>query len=161
MNISINSAILVALISAVISFVVQLFFKWYDRWNQARSFELSIIAEVEAILNILEKRDYRKGLEEGIIHSIVSENSSVDKNYKLEIQIQENYCPIYFNNLDKISFISKQKVKDVVKFYSLLMSLAQDVKSGGILSTDPSSEAYNECLRLFDEAVEIGNRIIK
>lgn len=161
MNISINSAILVALISAAISFLVQLFFKWSDRRHQARSFELSIIAEVEAILNILVKRSYRKGLEEGLIQSMVTDKTSVDKNYKLEIQIQENYCPIYFNNLDKISFISALKVKDVVKFYSLLMSLAQDVKPGGILSTDPSSEAYNECLRLFDEAVEIGNRIIK
>lgn len=160
MNINIISALLVAFFSAFISFLVQFYFKRNDRSYQAETFELSIIAEVEAILNIIEKREYRKGLEEGILFFALGEKLSVNESYKLEVQIQENYCPIYFNNLDKISFISKEKVKDVVRFYSLLMSLAQDVMPGGILSTNPSSEAYKECLSLFDEAVEIGNRII-
>ncbi|MDV7623927.1 hypothetical protein R4615_17395 [Acinetobacter baumannii] len=160
MNISLTNAILVALFSAFISFVVQLFFKWNDRRYQAKSFELSIIAEVEAILNIIDKRKYRKGLEEGVFQFELGERLSVNKIYTLEIQIQENYCPIYFNNLDKISFISPQKVKDVVRFYSLLMSLAQDVKPDGLLNTEPSREAFNECLNVFDEAIIIGNRII-
>lgn len=161
MNLSINNAIVVTLLSAVISFVVQLFFKWYERRYQAKSFELSIIAEVEAILNIIEKRNYRKGLEDGIFFSELIDKSSASNTYTLEVQIQENYCPIYFNNLDKISFISAKKVKDVVRFYSLLISLAQDVKPGGLLNTDPSREAYNECLDILNEAVVIGRRIIK
>lgn len=66
MNINIISALLVAFFSAFISFLVQLYFKRNDRNYQAKSFELSIIAEVEAILNIIEKRKYRKGLEDGI-----------------------------------------------------------------------------------------------
>lgn len=161
MNLSINSAIVVALLSAVISFFVQLFFKWHERRHQAKSFELSIIAEVEAILNIIEKRNYRKGLEDGIFFSELIDKSSASKTYTLEVQIQENYCPIYFNNLDKISFISAKKVKDVVRFYSLLISLAQDIKPGGLLNTDPSREAYNECLDILNEAIVIGRRIIK
>lgn len=160
MNINIISALLVAFFSALISFLVQLYFKKNDRSYQAKSFELSIIAEVEAILNIIEKRKYRKGLEEGIFFFEVGKKLSVNETYKLEVQIQENYCPIYFNNLDKISFISQEKVKDVVRFYSLLMSLAQDVKPDGILNTEPSREAYDECLSVFDEAILIGNRII-
>lgn len=40
------------------------------------------------------------------------------------------------------------------------MSLAQDVKPDGILNTEPSREAYDECLNVFDEAILIGNRII-
>jgi hypothetical protein len=161
MNISINSAILVAFFSAFIGFLVQLFFKWNDRRYQAKSFELSIIAEVEATLNIIEKRKYRKGLEEGLVFFELSENLSENKIHTLEIQIQEDYLPIYFNNLDKISFISPKKVRDVVRFYSLLMSLAQDVKPDGILNKQPSREAYKECLSVFDEAILIGNRIIK
>lgn len=147
--------------SAFISFLVQLYFKRNDRNYQAKSFELSIIAEVEATLNIIEKRKYRKGLEEGLFFFELGEKISENKIYTLEIQIQENYLPIYFNNLDKISFISPEKVKDVVRFYSLLMSLAQDVKPDGILNKQPSREAYKECLSVFDEAIIIGNRIIK
>jgi hypothetical protein len=160
MNISIISALLVALFSAFISFLVQLYFKWNDRSYQAKSFELSIIAEVEAILNIMEKRKYRKGLEEGIFFFELGEKLSTNEIYTLEVQIQENYCPIYFKNLDKISLISPKKVKDVVRFYSLLMSLAQDVKPDGLLNTGPSREAYDECLSVFDEAIMIGKRII-
>lgn len=156
MSIGVVGAILVAFFSAFIGFLVQLFFKWYDRKYNANSFELSVIAEVEALINIIEKRDYRKGLEQGIFFSNLS-----NQEYPLEIQLQENYCPIYFNNLDKISLISPCKVKDVVKFYSILTSLALDVKPGGLLNTAPSSEAYEECLSLLDEAIEIGKRIIK
>ncbi|MBP1470637.1 hypothetical protein [Acinetobacter nosocomialis] len=161
MNISLTNAILVALFSAFIGFLVQLFFKWNDRSYQAKSFELSIIAEVEAILNIIEKRKYRKALEDGILFLKKGEKLSGNEIYTLEVQIQENYCPIYFNNLDKISFISQKKVKDVVRFYSLLMSLVQDVKPGGLLNKEPSREAFDECLSVFDEAIIIGNRIIK
>ncbi|WP_391485652.1 hypothetical protein [Acinetobacter pittii] len=161
MNINVISALLVAFFSAFISFLVQLYFKRNDRNYQARSFELSIIAEVEATLNIIEKRKYRKGLEEGLFFFELGEKLSANKIHTLEIQIQENYLPIYFNNLDKISFISPEKVKDVVRFYSLLMSLAQDVKPDGILNKQPSREAYKECLSVFDEAIIIGNRIIK
>lgn len=161
MNINVISALLVAFFSSFISFLVQLYFKRNDRNYQAKSFELSIIAEVEATLNIIEKRKYRKGLEEGLFFFELGEKISENKIYTLEIQIQENYLPIYFNNLDKISFISPEKVKDVVRFYSLLMSLAQDVKPDGILNKQPSREAYKECLSVFDEAIIIGNRIIK
>lgn len=161
MNINVISALLVAFFSAFISFLVQLYFKRNDRSYQAKSFELSIIAEVEATLNIIEKRKYRKGLEEGLFVFELGEKLSENKIHTLEIQIQENYLPIYFNNLDKISFISPEKVKDVVRFYSLLMSLAQDVKPDGILNKQPSREAYKECLNVFDEAIIIGNRIIK
>ncbi|MBJ6351121.1 MULTISPECIES: hypothetical protein [unclassified Acinetobacter] len=160
MNISLTNAISVALFSALISFVVQFFFKWNDRRYQAKTFELSITAEVEAILNIMEKRNYRKGLEEGIFLFGLGEKLSKNEFYTLEVQIQENYCPIYFNNLDKISLIRPKKVKDVVRFYSLLMSLAQDVKPDGLLNTGPSREAYDECLSIFDEAIMIGKRII-
>lgn len=66
MSIGVVGAILVAFFSAFIGFLVQLFFKWYDRKYNANSFELSVIAEVEALINIIEKRDYRKGLEQGI-----------------------------------------------------------------------------------------------
>lgn len=160
MNINVISALSVAFFSAFISFLVQLYFKRNDRKYQAKSFELSIIAEVEATLNIIEKRKYRKGLEEGLFFFELGEKISENKIYTLEIQIQENYLPIYFNNLDKISFISPEKVKDVVRFYSLLMSIAQDVKPDGILNKQPSREAYKECLSVFDEAIIIGNRII-
>ncbi|MBZ0371775.1 hypothetical protein HLI16_09040, partial [Acinetobacter baumannii] len=115
MNINVISALLVAFFSAFISFLVQLYFKRNDRNYQAKSFELSIIAEVEATLNIIEKRKYRKGLEEGLFFFELGEKISENKIYTLEIQIQENYLPIYFNNLDKISFISPEKVKDVVR----------------------------------------------
>ncbi|MDC5176239.1 hypothetical protein NRA19_10620 [Acinetobacter baumannii] len=161
MNINFTNPIIVALFSTFISFVVQFFFKWNDRRYQAKSFELSIIAEVEAILNIIEKRKFRKYLEEGVFHFELGKRLIKNEIYTLEIQIQENYCPIYFKNLDKISFIRPKKVKDVVRFYSLLMSLAQDVKPDGLLNTEPSREIFNECLNVFDEAIIIGNRIIK
>ncbi|KXZ65634.1 hypothetical protein [Acinetobacter venetianus] len=161
MNIGILGAVIVALSSALIGFIIQLILRHTDRNYQAKSFELSIVAEVEAILDIIEKRNYREALESGIFSTALGESLSQNNIYTLEIQIQENYCPIYFNNLDKVSLISAKKVKDVVRFYSLLMSLAQDVKPGGLLNTEPSSEAYSECLKVFDEAIKVGHRIIK
>lgn len=157
MKITLNDAIVVALFSAIVSFIIQFFFKWYDNNKNAKSFELSIIAEIEAILDIIEKRKYREALERGIVISITSQNIAF-----LQIDIQQDYCPIYNNNLDKVSLLSKKRVKDVVQFYSILASLIQDVKSGGILSTNQASrEAFEECLVLLNEAIILGQRIIK
>ena len=157
MSISVSDAIIVAFFSAGISFIIQFFFKWYDHKHNASSFELSVIAEVEAMLNIIDKRKYREALESGIVVSHLTE-----KGLSLQIDIQENYCPIYYSNLDKISLLSKDKVKDVVQFYSILASLVQDVKPGGILNSEqPDTEDYQECLQLLNEAVILGKRIIK
>lgn len=157
MNISINDAIVVALVSAFAGFIVQYFFKWYEHRHAAASFELSVIAEVDAILNIIERRNYRGALEYGVYLS-----SLTDKIQTLQIDVQENYCPIYYSNLDKVSLLNKNKVKDIVQFYSILASLVQDVKSGGILNSDnPSVDDYQDCLQLLDEAVELGKKIVK
>lgn len=157
MNLNILDAIAVALFSALVGFLVQLFFKWYDRKHSANSFELSVIAEIEAMLSIIEKRQYRKALEQGIIYSQFSE-----KGMSLTVHIQDNYCPIYYSNLDKISLLSANKVKDIVRFYSILTSLVQDLKPGGLLNSEPTDQSnYIECLALLDEAIALGQRIIK
>lgn len=157
MNINANDAIVVAFFTTIISFIIQFFFRWYDGKNIANSFELSVIAEIEAMLSIIKKREYREALESGIQFSYLGSNIA-----SLQIDIQENYCPIYYSNLDKISLLSKKRVKDIVWFYSILASIIQDVKPNGILNTDEvSKEAFIECLKLLDEAIAIGNRIIK
>ncbi|MGE8544244.1 MAG: hypothetical protein ACN6NS_08060 [Acinetobacter johnsonii] len=156
MNIGINDAIIVALVSAFSGFCVQYFFKWQERKHISKSFELSVLAEIDTMLKIIERRGYRNALESGIFTLTLT-----NKTLKLQIDIQENYCPIYYSNLDKISFLSKKKVKSIVRFYSILASLVQDVKPGGILNADhPSLEDYQDCLQLLDEVIELGNKVI-
>jgi|GEM_PF-1113133 hypothetical protein len=149
-----------ALLLAAFGLVGKYFFDWLAARNHAIAFQQAILAEIYALLNLIEVRNYRKFLEDGIFGS--SLNSLTDTPYLLSMNIQDNYCPVYYNNLDKIQLLNKNIAKDVVLFYALIASLVQDLKPEGVFNNKVHSsvEAYKAGLTILDMAIKTGEKLI-
>lgn len=158
MDIKLTDALLIAAFSSAISFGVQFFFKWRDEKNHTKSFEVAILAEIKAMMSIIEKRKYLEDLSR--IDSF--HNMGDGQKHLLIVDVQENYCPIYYGNLTKISLLSEDIVADIVEFYSLIASVIQDVKPGGILTDKEyaTKETFQNTYSVLKNAIEIGNRLI-
>ena len=149
-----------ALILAVVGLAGKYLVDWLAARNQAKAFQQAILAEIYALLSLIKARDYRKFLDEGVFTSEVCK--LIEDSYLLSMNIQDNYCPVYYNNLDKIQLLNKNNVKDIVLFHALIASLVQDLKPGGACNNKESSspEVFESSLKILDQATLIGERII-
>lgn len=154
----ISDALLVALVTVIINFLIQIFFKNWDKKSQRLSVQLAIIAEVKALKNIIDQRKYLQDIDS--IISYLENNRGHRKPMSLEIQ--SNVFPVYSSNLDKIGQLSPSLAPKIVTFYSLLSSILQDVKMGGLLSIRESAtfENYKNVYELLNSALEIADEII-
>lgn len=153
----ISDALVVALVTVTINFLIQFFFKYWDKRSQRLSVQLAIIAEVKALKNIIEQRKYLQDIQS--ITSYLEKNRGHRKPMSLEIQ--SNVFPVYSSNLDKIGQLSPNLAPKVVTFYSLLSSILQDVKEGGLLSIRENAtfENYKNVYELLHSALEIADEI--
>lgn len=154
---NISDALVVALVTIVTNFLVQLFFKYRDSSTHSKSIKKAIIAEIEAIINIVEQRNYKEDINKIIYQLEKNPNSR----FSFSIDINKDIFPVYSHNLDKIGSLDGELAKQVVTFYSLLSSVIQDVKVGGILNNKEygTLENFKNLRVLLTKALELGNNI--
>lgn len=155
----ITDTILVALLTLTINFLMQLFFKIWDKKTEKTAIQSAIIAEIKALKNIIEQRNYLKDIQS--IMNYLEKNRGNTKTISLEIQ--SDVFPVYSNNLNKIGHLNPKLAPKVVTFYSLLSSILQDVKPDGLLSKQKHAnfENYNNTYFLLKNALDLADDIIK
>jgi len=115
-----------------------------------------IYAEISAILEIIDKRQYivdltarTKLMQAGVIYQ------------PYIISITSDVSPIYKANLSKLSLLDAQLQTQIVIFYKFLDALIEDVKVGGTFSSGLTLDACLEFLSLADDMVNTGENIKK
>lgn len=152
-------AIIIALFSAFISFIVQYFFKYRDYKTKNESLNKAIFAEIAALISISETRNFISYFNDAIKRL----ENNPELPVSLTVEIQDDYCLVYKNNIQRIGEIPVAKITDIVRFYSLVASFVQDIKPGGILNNGNNSgiAAFKESLAILEEALELGKKIIQ
>ncbi|MCK4082064.1 hypothetical protein [Acinetobacter radioresistens] len=146
-------AIITALTTAILNLIVQYFLWGRKQKIEKKAITTAFVAEVEVLLEVVRERKYLEGLKEQI--SVMHAKSTVP----YVVPIQDNYSQIYRNNLDKLYMFEPKIVKNLVLFHSLLDSLIQDVKPGGILATGGSKENFQEAATILSLAIQNGEEI--
>ncbi len=161
MDMKLEDGLIIAAFTSIVSLIVQLVLRRLDSQRHTKSFQLAIMAEISALLSLIERRKYREALDRGIFDAKVG--SLVNMPSLLSLNIQEDYCPVYYNNLDKIPLLDNNKAKEIVLFYALIASLVQDLRPGGVLNNPDysSSEAFKKDLEILDQAIAIGRKLTK
>lgn len=118
----------------------------------------SLLAEVQALLSIIEYRGYRDSIKEIITFLNTQEKGTT---YKLTVLVPEHYCRIYQENAGNIGIIPYEYAHRIIIFYQLIDAIVQDVKAGGVFSNGATIEAYQETDKIFSRAIEIGHELIK
>jgi len=142
-----------ALVGAIASFVPTLIVETVRSRREARQLELSMIAEIIALVEVIEVRGYLQNLK-----NIIEE---FDKNQEivsccLSMDIQIHYSRIYQENCARIGLIRSDVAVKIVRFHQLIDALVQDVKPGGTLSKGGSKECFLEDMSILEQAIGIG-----
>jgi len=101
--------------------------------QETRFLETALIAEISALLEVVEHRRYVRGLEESI--NYLKKNPG--KKRFFSAKIPEHYSRIYQEQISKIGLLHPNLSEKVIRFHQLIDSGVQDISSGGLVEVDP------------------------
>ncbi|MER2099478.1 MAG: hypothetical protein ABS977_21440 [Pseudomonas qingdaonensis] len=145
--------------SLVIPALVAAFGWLWQRWQERASVRVAIIAEVMALSQIAEQRNYQAGLFEmaNALRAIPEEQRPPAS---LQVRVPEHYCRVYLANLEKLGYLPPDDAQLVVSFYQYIDSVVQDVTPGGLLhegTSDP--EAFAEAANVLQFAMDAAQKL--
>ena len=155
----------VALITAV-SAAGGPFWIWHRQAAREReSVRAALMAEVLALVELVELRGYVEGLREAQAYLSPPEGVSVTEIFeprflRYSVNIHEYYNRVYQANVTRLGGLSPNEAKQIVRFYQLADSVRLDVTAGGSLfegTTDPDS--FCEAADLLEAAMKIGREL--
>ncbi|MBD8604723.1 hypothetical protein IFT80_18965 [Pseudomonas sp. CFBP 8771] len=132
---------------------------WWQRRQDRRSVRVAIVAEVLALKDIAEEREYYSGLIQMAEHleSIPRERR---ENASLQVRVHEHYRRVYTANIDKVGYLTPRDAQLVVRFYQYVDSVVADVTEGGAIyegTSDPL--AYREAAAILHKAMAVADEI--
>lgn len=119
--------------------------------QESRGVRAAILAEVAALVELAERRDYLRVLRTMAVEAreFYSVNPDHPEDFTLSIPLSENYNRIYLQNAQRIGVLSADEARQVVRFYQLVDSLVCDVREGGLLH-DGTRDGKN-----FDDTADV------
>jgi hypothetical protein len=159
------TAILIAFISGLAA-VTGPFWLWKRQSKrESASVKASLLAEVEALIEIVERRRFLPILREKQALLTARRKSLIGTFAALpevfSVRIDSQYNRVYQGNVTKLGVLSAEEAKQIVRFHQLADSVRLDVTSGGALARGTDSpEVYGEAADLLEMALEIGHSLI-
>ena len=142
--------------------------KAYARRKQLQSLRAALRAEIQAILAIVERRDYIPGLS-----AFVDAIRAGAPNF-FEVRIGRRYDIVFRSNCDKLGLLSSETAARTVRFYFQASSVVLDLNllrdavdspglqtRYGLNQRDRNLAFHEEILRLSHETIELGNDLIQ
>jgi hypothetical protein len=140
----------------------------YERRKERESLRAALRAEIQAILAIVERRNYIAGLS-NFIEEIKRGSTSL-----FEIRIKRDYDMVFRSSCGKLGLLPSETVAKTVRFYYLISSIIEDLillqdASGSVdlrtryrLDTQRGNLAFHEEMwKLSVDAVALGDDLIR
>lgn len=129
--------------------------------KERASVRASLLAEVSALLDMVERRHYVRDLrfkEKLLAETPQDQLDSQDQSEsKFALPNGENYNRVYRANLSRLGSLSASEAAQIVRFYQLSDSVRADVSHGGVLAVGSTNhEAWGETAGILESAIEIG-----
>lgn len=125
--------------------------------RETAALEASLVAEVQALLDLIESRKYVDLLEDICRQYSEGDESAV---VSLSVAVPQDYARVYQANAHQVGRARKHLVENVVRFHMLVEAVAQDVRPGGALSQGGTRSAFVADLFLLKEAVRAGQAVV-
>jgi hypothetical protein len=142
--------------------------KIYERRKERESLRAALRAEIQAILAIVERRDYIPGLSR-----FVEAIRAGSPNF-FEVRIGRDYDIVFRSNCDKLGLLLSETAAKTVRFYYLVSSVVEDINLLRDAGESPALQAryglnanarnlafHEDMLRLSLETVALGNNLIQ
>lgn len=149
------AGILGALVGAIASFIPNLIVESNRRDKESCLVEASLIAEMTALVEIADERNYLSSLEQAIAYLETQPEGST---LVFGANIPSHYSRVYQANAHRIGIIEKSKATDIIRFHQLVDAVVQDVSDGGVLSAGGTINAFQENHKILSRAFEISRK---
>lgn len=150
------AGILGAMVGAVASFVPNLITDYFRSKREAKKIEASLIAEVKALIEVADARNYQTTLEQICVYLQSKPQGTI---YQFTVNVSQEYSRIYQANAHQIGVIQSEQAVDIVRFHQLVDAVVQDVRPGGLLSNGAQLHAFTETEKIFKSALDIGRNL--
>ncbi|WP_071467097.1 hypothetical protein [Polynucleobacter asymbioticus] len=115
-----------------------------------------IYAEITAILEIVEKRQYLQHM--NVLATQFTLHPNLIERY--QIHISEDFSLMYKVNIDRLPLLNPSLQTKIVKFYRFLSALIEDVKPGGGFNSQPITHyGCDQFILIATEAISLGEEI--
>ena len=145
-----------AFVGAIASFFPILIVETYKNRMESHQIQASIIAEIAALVEVMEARGYL-----GSLKNIVEQFNAKPEltSYSISVDVPSHYSRIYQGNCSRIGLICSNTAVKIVRFHQLIDAVVQDVKPGGVLSRGAEKKAFIEAIAILEQALEIGEEL--
>jgi hypothetical protein len=162
------STIISVIIGGIIAIGGGFIQKFCERQQDRKSLRSGLRAEIQAILDIVKRRDYVANLS-SFIENIKDRSTNF-----FQIRIAKDYDIVFRSNCDKLGLLSSEIAAKTVRFYYLISSVVEDLDllqdagdSPGLqerygLNTLAGNLAFHEqILQLSHETFDLGTELIQ
>jgi hypothetical protein len=131
----------------------------YQRRVERKSITAAFAAEIYALLEIIEKRDYVRVIKQDI------ESIKSGSRMRHPIPVTQTYFNVYFKNLDKIGLLKAPVSSKIVLFYTNAFALLEDFKTSEDTAvpweSDEQIGLLINILNMIESAQNLGYTILK
>lgn len=133
--------------------------------SERRSVRAALLAEVAALLEIVEIRGYVRDLREAEELLSRLEQWQLDELSPEECQIcipvGDHYNRVYQSNVNRLGSLSAREARMVVRFYQLIDSVKADVTEGGVLYQGSlDAEDFRDTADILEAAMALGRQLV-
>ena len=146
-----------ALVGAMASFIPAYYLERHKERRHSHRILSSLLAEISALLLIIENRKYHASIKEIITYL---ETQPPETKHAFVIQVPEHYSRIYQENCSNIGLIDQEISEKIVAFHQLIDSIVQDVRRDSTTSSFGYLEVYKQIDNIFTQALAIGEELI-
>ncbi|MBI1425017.1 MAG: hypothetical protein GC149_16340 [Gammaproteobacteria bacterium] len=130
--------------------------EWWKDKKKSAQIRASLIAEVDALVEIANKREYLQGL---LKTRDYLKTQPEGTRYSYTVRIPDHYSRIYQANADSIGSIDSETACKIVQFHQFVDAVVQDVLPGGSLHVGGNIDNYEQTANILEHALNLGREI--
>lgn len=133
--------------------------------SERRSVRAALLAEVSALIEIVEIRGYLRDLRAAEAALSNLEQWQLDtlssSDFQFQVPIGEHYNRVYQSNVNRLGSLSAREARMVVRFYQLADSVKADISEGGVLFIGSlDAEDFKDAADILETAMELGRQFV-
>lgn len=150
------AAVAGAFVGGVSTYLPNLLIEQRRRRDERHRVESALLAEVRAILSIVEHRNY---IEE--LGRVVDDlRNAPGTTCKFQVRVPDHYSRVYQAHIASLGIIDSHLGTKIIEFHQLLDAIVQDITPGGSIADEGGDvEAFEQLVMIAKTAVAIGRRI--
>ncbi|MCW8357055.1 MULTISPECIES: hypothetical protein [Marinomonas] len=126
--------------------------------NFSRQIENCLLAEIKALVEIIDHRGYLLAIEETVTYLRTQPEGVL---CTLIVDVPPHYSRVYQDNCKNIGVIINGKASEIITFHQLIDAVVQDIKPDGAFSSGATLDTFEKMLKIFEEALSIGRSLTK